>query len=488
MAAPKKNFMFAGAVFILILSIFAFVYIPMEGGRSSGNSVVFGKWNGKPIEYVQDSYFVRQMQQISEQMQSQGQEINKFSYYQIMQAAFNSSVVRLAILEQTDKAGYKVPQSLVDAQLIPFYVDSTGKYSAKIFADTPEATRTSRRNTMTEDMTAQRYIEDTFGTRDQVYGLKTSSKEIELLKLMSSPERSFTYASFSTSAYPDTEVVVYGQANAAKFVKHDLSIITVDNEATAKKVLASLAKKEITFEDAVTTYSTRNGSDASGKLTKSFRSDLNALFTDAKDLDAVLALTPGTTSQMLKTGKTFAIVRCDGAPVDADFADAATVAAVKAFMEANERGKIEDYFMAKAKAFTEDAAKNGFDAACKAAGVEKKTTTAFGINYGNANIFSPVPVETNTDLAQAPRSESFFNTAFSLKPNDVSDPILLGSNVVVLQVAEEKAADPQILEMLPMFYNYYASSWSQNTLSESFLKSKKLEDHFMQTYLKNFLD
>jgi hypothetical protein len=488
MAAPKKSFIFFGAVFIFILSVFAFVYIPMEGGKSSGNNLEFGKWNGKPIEYVQDSYFIRQMQQISEQMQSQGQEINKFSYYQIMQTAFNSAVVRLAILEQTDKAGYKVPQSLVDEQLIPYYVDSTGKYSAKIFADTPETTKTSRRNNMTEDMTAQRYIEDTFGSKDQVYGLKTSSKEIELLKTMSSPERSFTYASFETSAYPDTEVVAFGQANAAKFVKHNLSIITVDSEATAKKVLASLAKKGITFEDAVTTYSTRNGSDASGKLTKSFYNDLTVLFTDAKDLSAVIALTPGTTSQILKTGKTFAIVRCDGAPVNADFTDATTIAAVKSYMEANERGKIEDYFLAKAKSFAEDARKNGFDAACKTTGVVKESTTAFGINYGNVNIFSPVPVQTNADLAQAPKSESFFNTAFSLKANTVSDPILLGSNVVVLQLAEEKAADPQILEMLPMFYNYYASSWSQNTLSESFLKSKKLEDHFMQTYLKNFLD
>lgn len=486
--STKKNMLWFGAIFIFVLSAITFVAIPTAGGSAQSTTPVFGKWNGTPIEYVQDSYFIRQIQALSEQMQSQGQEINQYNYYQVMQSAFNSSAIRLGILEELKAAGYKVPQTLVNKNLVQYYQDENGKYSAKLYSETPETTRESRRSVMAEELTAQRYTEDFFGTRSGVYGLKTSSKETELVKTMSSPERSFAYASFATSSYPATETVAWGQANPDLFVKHSLSLITVDTEAAAKKVAASLSKNEITFEDAVTTYSTRTGTDAAGKLTDSYRKDLNTLFTDAKDLETILALQSSAISTIVKAGDAFAIVRCDAAPANPDFTDASVIAAVSSYMNTNERGKIEDYFMNKAKQFSALASAKGFDAACSESGIEKKTTTAFGINYGNANIMTPVPVETSTELATAVKSETFFEKAFKLKSGEVSEPILLGTNVVVLQVAEEKAADPQIIEMVPLFYNYYASSWAQGSLSSAFLKSEKLEDNFMATYLKYFLN
>jgi hypothetical protein len=156
-------------------------------------------------------------------------------------------------------------------------------------------------------------------------------------------------------------------------------------------------------------------------------------------------------------------------------------------MNTNERGKIEDYFIGKAKEFAALAQKNGFDAACKSSGIQKKTTTPFGINYGNAKILTQIPSDKNPELAPAVTSENFFKTVFSLKPSEVSAPVLLGTNVLVFQIAEEKAVDPQILEMIPSFYNYYAGTWSQRTLSDAFLKSKKLQNDFLTTYLKYFI-
>jgi len=486
--STKKNILWFGAVFILILSVITFVFIPTSRASGKNGTPVFGKWNGKPIEYAQGSYFNRQVQAISNQMQSQGQEVNQYSYYQIMQTAFNSSVIRLAVLDELNKVGFKIPQSSVNKNLVKYYLDSNGKYSAKQYQSTPESDRNTYRMTMTEELTAERYTDDFFGRQSGIYGLKTSSKETDLIKTMSSPERSFNYVSFATTKYPESETIAYGKANPALFIKHNLSIITVDTEAVAKKVADTLAKKKISFEDAVTTYSTRTKTDAAGKLTDSFRNDLNSLFSDAKDLETVLALKPGEISKIVKAGSTFVIVRCDAAPVDPDFTNTAVIAAVTTYMNTNERGKIEDYFMAKAKEFSGVARTSGFDAAVKAAGLEKKTTTAFGINFGNLNIMAPIPFDKYPEFESAQKSESFFKTAFGMAPTDISDPILLGSNVVVLQVAEEKAADPQILEMAPQFYGYYASSWSQQSMSAVFLKSKKLEDNFMTTYLKYFLN
>jgi len=421
-------------------------------------------------------------------MQNQGQEVNQFTYYQVMQSAFNSAVVRLGILDELKSAGYTVPNELVNKSLVNYYLDSNGKYSSTLYEQTPENTRASRRALLLEEMTAQRYISDIFGKQSGLFGLKTSVKETDFIKSMASPERSFSYVAYSTDSYPESEAASYGKTNSSKFVKYMLSAVVTDSEATAKKVAASISKKEITFEDAVTTYSNRSGTDAAGKITRSFAHELETLFTDAKELAAVTALAPGDVSAIVKAGANFAIVRCDQAPVQPDFADPAVLAAVKSYMKTNETGIIQDYYTALAKTFAEEARKSGFDAAVASNKLEKKTTSSFAINYGNSDILSPVPVETSTELSGAVNSAEFFSAAFALAPGAVSDPLLVGSYVVVLQLLEEKAADQQTLEMMPLFYGYYANSWSQDSLSSAFLKSEKLEDNFMQTYLKYFLN
>jgi parvulin-like peptidyl-prolyl isomerase len=484
----RNNVLWIGAVFILILSVVTFVYVPTSRRTFGGHSnITFGEWDGKPIEYVQDSFFVRQIQAISAQMEQQGQQVNQFSSFQIMKQAFDSTVIRFAILDDLKKVGYKVPESFVNKALVSYYLDENGKYSNKIFNDTPETTRALHRTTTSEEMTVTRFVEDMFGDKSGVYGLKAGSKEIELIKTMSGPQRSFDYVSFSTDSYPVTEVVAYGQANAKLFAKHDLSVITVDTEAAAKKVADSLAKKTISFDDAITTYSTKAGADSTGKLLKSLRYNLNELFTDAKDLETVLALKPGDVSPIVKAGKEFVIVRCNAAPVDADFNNSDAVSSVSTYMIIHEKGKIEDYFVAKAKEFAATARTSGLPAASKAAGLEVKSTAPFGVNYGNVSILTPIPVQANPELSAAPKSETFFKTAFSLAPDAISDPIVLGNDVVVLKVKEEKAADTQISEMLPLFYNYYAGSWSQETYAGTVLKDKRLKDDFMNTYLKYFL-
>jgi hypothetical protein len=481
----KRNLLFAGAVFILVLAVVSFVFIPAWGGQAGQGAITFGSWDGKPIEYVQDSFFVRQFQAISSDYERQGQELNQFTYFQAMQTAFNSAAVRLAMLDAVADADYRVPQSVIDKALLPFYQDETGRYSSKRYNETPELQRATNRALMTEELTAARYAEDVFGNQGGLYGAKRSSKENELVTQMASRSRSFHYVSFPVSAYPDSEVRAFGEANAALFVKHDLSMIIADDEPTAKRAAAAISKGDTGFADAVTAYSTRSGTDATGKLLASYRNDLNALFPEAKDLDAVLSLEQGKVSGILKTGSRFAIVRRDGEPMQPDFSSPSTLAVVRAYLMKNERGKVEDYVVSKAKEFVAKARGTGLDAAAAAEGLKKSTTGAFAINYGNSPLFAPLPVETSAELADAVRNEDFFKTAFSIKSGEISDPILLGSNVMVLSLAEEKAAES---EMAPYLLSYYAGQWNQRSFTSAIMKSEKLEDKFMETYLKNFLN
>ena len=69
-------------------------------------------------------------------------------------------------------------------------------------------------------------------------------------------------AVFSTKDYPAEEKIKFGKENAAKFNSYDMSVITVDDKATATKVAKRIQNGEITFEDAITEYSDKNFSNS----------------------------------------------------------------------------------------------------------------------------------------------------------------------------------------------------------------------------------
>ncbi len=488
MSLLKQKFLFGGAVTILLLAVVAFVFIPALGGSASGTILEFGKWNGESIEYIENSYLVRQFQYMANNLKEQGGELDQFNHYRIMRSAFSAAVLRLAILEELEAAQYHPSQALINRYLLPYYMDQNGKYSPRIFEETPEITRSQRRSLVTEELTAQRYIEDVFGTPDGDFGLKISSGETTLLGQMAGPQRSFNYVSFSTNDYPESEVLSYAQANEDLFVKHSFTLVTAESLSDIKNVEKSLSREEVSFDEAVENFSTRIGTDEKGNLSKSFRSDINTLFSDADDLAAVLALAPGEISEPVMAGKAYTLVRCDEQPVSPDFEDAAVVAAVRSYMNLNERGRIEDYFMNQAKAFAETARLQGFDNACELNELEKRSTPHFSINYGNVEILSQVPVQSHEVFSEAVQNEEFFKTAFSIPPASISDPVLLGRQILVLQASEEKAADPQLSEIIALEYDQYASSWAKKTANDVFLSSDKLEDNFMETYLEHFLN
>lgn len=486
--AIKKNALWVGAVLIFVMSAIAFVFIPSSRGFGNQKTLVFGKWNKKSIEYVQDSFFIRQIQNISEQYRSQGQELDQFAYFQVMHSAFNSTVIRYAIQDELEKVQYEVPTFLVNKNLVNYYLDSDGKYSANLYEQTPETTRVSRRKQLTEDLTVQRYISDIFGTQSGLYGIKTSGAEANFIKSMASPERSFSYVAFETSTYPDSEVARYAQENPNKFVKYPLLMISLDSEADAKRVASSISKEEITFEDAIATYSTHYGTSSDGVLTGDFAYQLETFFTDAKDLELVKSLSVNAISPIVKAGSSFAIVKKIAQEVQADLNDTEIIGSVKSYMRSNELGRIQDYHLAQAEEFVKKARESNFAQVAEDYNIAVQTTASFTINYGGSDILSTIPAETNPELASANKNEAFFKEAFTLEAGAISNPLMLDSYIVVLKLLEEKASDQDNNEMIPYFYKYYAMSWAQDSLSNEFLQSDKLEDNFIKVYLENFLN
>ena len=70
----------------------------------------------------------------------------------------------MAYAEAVKKSGYIVPDTEIDRTMLPYFYDSNGVYSAKIFHDTPDSTKIELREAITDSLTNMRFIEDLFGS------------------------------------------------------------------------------------------------------------------------------------------------------------------------------------------------------------------------------------------------------------------------------------------------------------------------------------
>lgn len=487
MTTVKKSLIFIGTVFILVLSIISFVFIPTFGGASSG-PVVFGEWDGTPVEYVQDSFFTRQIENISTNFTNSGLQINTQNLYQIMRQAYEASIIRLAILDEMKKSGYVPSDKEINKTLIQqYYSDENGNYSTALYNETPETLKISRRAMITDEIIAGKYFTDLIGNYKGLFGMKSSSKELDLIKEMRTPERSFYYVSFDASAYPDKEVENFGRENADLFATMNLSMITVDNETEAAKIHNMLASGETTFEEAVSTYSTKKRTDSDGKILQNMRKDINTLFPDAADLEAVISLGKGEISEPVRSGISYVIVRCDDSKTDADFSNPETIAVVRNYMETNERGTIEDYLTAMAQDFSAKATTDGFDKTIESLSLTKNETLPLCINYGNVDVLNSAAASSDSMLASAVYNEQFFKTAFRLERGDVSEPVILDNQVVVLTLKEESAADSEMEDTYQQAFKGNVMNWTIMAFWDTYLSSSKHKNNFDATFLNYFI-
>jgi hypothetical protein len=504
----SKTLMWVGSVIVLVFAAITFVFVPgIARGLGGGNEApVFGSYARKPISQTAEPYFQRMLQQYSEYSRQSGSSSDQT--YSIFQNAFNATVIHLAYSKAVTDSGYIVPSKKIDRELIPYYYDDAGVYSLKLFNDTPESRKIALRKNVAENLIDRRYYDDVFGTGSetidgyQLYGRKSSSKEDSFFKKMGAVERSFELAAFAISNYPVSEAEKYGRENPDLFKKYNLSVITSSTEDGAKKIKAQIDRGEVVFDDAVSEFSVKYYSGDDGKLTSSYQYQITNIVTSDDALASITALNVGDVSDVIATVNGFSIFRSDGAPVSADFSDAKIQSDIKNYMTMNVKGRIEDYYINIARDFSVAAARDGFDAACEAFGISKVDVSSFPMNYGNSEILGLVPSSSVAELSGAESNENFLRTAFSIRQNEISTPLVLGNNVVVLRLVEETnkleaVADEsdetdengaQIVTGAGSFSleQYYISQFDQMAAQRAVMKDKRLKNDFMTVFFKYY--
>ena len=483
-SSAKKILINVGSILILVLAAISFIFIPAMV-QSAGNEIPpFGYYDKKPIEYKQGSYFTNLVQMYSDQV---GSANVQNAYFDIFNSAFTGSVLNIAFSSAVEKSGYVVPAPQVDRAMLPYFYDTNGVYSPKIFNDTPDSTKIELRNAMEDNLIFQRYTEDVFGSQTEklgtytMYGLKSPSAEKNFVSMMDKNKRGFSLASFSLLDYPDTEVAKWGESNKDLFIRYDMSVISVADATTAETVLGRIKNNELVFEDAVTEYSTNYYSGTDGKLTSAYKHQLQNILTDAISLTALQNLPAGQISEVMQTQNGYAIFKNNTAPTPADMTDADTLAAVRSYMSANEKGIIEDYFLNIAKDFWTAASTSSFAEACTQFNITPVDIPPFALNYGNSPVLTSLQAADGS-MVNAEQNENFLKTIFSMKLNEISSPMVLNDNVVVLQYTQED--NTVSAENTASTFAMYSTYFDQTSVQNSIMSSDKLENNFLQVFYK----
>lgn len=476
-------FVFIGTVVILVLTIVTFILVPALAptGGSGGGKLTFGYYDGKPIDFVPGNYFAQQRDYYNQQLRSQNQDVQTAAF-QIWRAAFDATVVRQASLSQVKEAGFVAPKEIVDRRMAEYPAfQENGRFSAAKYRAMGEADRTALRAALTDEIAMERYFDD-------VQGLRTSTKEKDFVRSMASPERSFELVAFPLSSYPDSEVSSFVAANPDLFAGIELSAVSVETtEADAKKILDQVKGGKLAFEEAAKAQSKDGYAAEGGSMGRKAAFELISIIPDEAARKGVMALAAGEYSGVVKTSVGWSFFRCDQGAAPADASDAGFIAKARTYMRNFERGRMEDYLVARAASFKEKAATAGMDAAAAEFAVEKKSFGPTPLNYGDFELFRDLASFQLPELSGASTNEAFLKAAFSTPVAGIADPVVVGERVLVLKVLEQRAAEDSSSSIIDFYYPYLVSQLSERALKDSVLKSDKLDDRFIQTFIDNFM-
>lgn len=488
----KNKLLWIGSVVILVISVFTFivfgvgteVYTALFGKKLPP----FGSYNGHPIKYEQGTEFSNYVAQYVENEKQQNGSLNNFVYYRAFSQAFNTTVENMFIENAVKESGYIVPETEEDRAMVQNFSDANG-YSQKLYNQTSDEQKKELREQISKELLRYRYSRDTFGIGEtlgdeKLYGLKINDSEKDFYTQMGKEVRKFNMAVFNKENFPKKEAIKFALEHKDLFTKYNLSVLSFSTKEDAESALQQLKAGEITFDAALTLKTAKNFyRDNSGKLINNYDYQISNIVKPTDDdtaknnIAAIKALAKDAYSDVIEMRNGFSIFRGDGEAEKANF-DAAIAEAnesekdssetesansipmndIMSYMKSYEATYIDDYYTNLAKDFSSSAS-NDFINACAEYGIENVDLPAFPLNYGNSSLYTNLPSEAaftspyaNMNIAST--NENFLKTIFALKEGEISAPIVLGNNVLVLQFVQAQNNDETIDSIDTEVLNY----------------------------------
>ncbi|TXT42020.1 MAG: PpiC-type peptidyl-prolyl cis-trans isomerase [Spirochaetes bacterium] len=490
----KNPFIYGGTVVILVITVIAFVFIPsMGGGFISPTAPSFGSWDGKSITYGADSYFASQVAQINDYLRQQGLSEQNFQLYayQVWNMAFQSTAIRMAIIDTVEDSGFKVTEKGLDEAMVnneSFFVD--GSFSLEKYNSTPLSTRLSLRKTARDDLFVRRYYEDLFT-------IAPSTAEVGFVAAMAKPKRTIVYAAIPMADFPKDQVKAWAQNNADLFRSLGISRVTVtSSEDDAKKILQQVKENKLSFEDAAKSHSQDAYADKGGDAGTVFYYSFAQDFSDPTGAEKVANLPKGELSEVYKLGEgAWAFFKINAPLSSADLDKGSTLDEAMAYIQEREKGSLESWAIAKANEIISSSDPEAFKRNAAKAGYAIKNAGPFIINLGNPSFYAynqqmsllQLPYPTGSqELLAAESNEAFMTELFSLEKGKVSKPLVVDDAVVVFSIADDTPASDEDTSFVKFGYPYFHQESVDSQTRDTFLKSKKFKDEFSATFFKIF--
>lgn len=475
------------SVIILVIIVVSFIGGPLMGQFASpGEYPVFGSYRGEPIELAPGSFFRQALQDADQQLAGEsGGDRQSLQYqYQVYRQAFERTILHMAVMAEAERGGMQVSGDRVTERIatLPRFQEN-GEFSSAAYEQTPQTEIMSLRDTTEEQILYDEFL------RDVLQGFVYSSEEARFFADQGRVERRFELARFDFDEFPAENVRSFAQENDDLFRTLEISSITTGvDETTLEEVGRQYRNEEASFEELAREFSLDQFSEDGGRRGTLYSYELEQLILDQTDVESLLSAETGTVSEVIDTQDGFAIFRVERSAEPADLSDDDVIEDLRAYIEEFERGIMEEYFFEEADRLVAGARSGeSFSEAVGSAPVDIQETNFFPLNFGAVPFLPQLEISDGGSLPGAMRDEDFLRTAFSLELDEVSEPILLDDDLVVLRFLEERERDSVDIEETEEFMPFYFQQLQAEEFERVLLDPSLIEDNFNQTFQQLFM-
>ncbi|TVQ24780.1 MAG: hypothetical protein EA383_10310 [Spirochaetaceae bacterium] len=475
------------SVIILVIIVVSFIGGPLLGQFASpGEYPVFGRYRGEAIEFAPGSFFQQALRDADQQMATQfGGDRQSLQYqYQVYRQAFERTILHMAVLMESRRGGMSVSRNRVTEQLamLPRFLED-GRFSSAALDRTPQTEILSLRQTIEEQLIYDEFL------RDVLQGFVYSTEEARFFADQARLERRFDVARFGFDAFPAENVRSFADTNADLFRTVEVSSITIGVDQTAlEEIRRQYVDEEASFEELAREFSLDRYAQDGGRRGSLYSYELEQLILSQSDVEALFSADTGDVSGIIDTQDGLAVFRVDRAGEPADLSDDDVIADLRAYIEQFERAVIEDFFFDEAErlvALTRDGL--SFEEAAQTVAARVQETNFFPLNFGSLPFLPQLELAGGGRLPGAMSDEGFLRTAFSLQQDEVSDPILLNDDLVVLRLVEQRELDSVDLDEIGEFMPFYFQQLQAGSFERMLLDPAHIEDNFNQTFQRLFI-
>jgi len=478
------------SIIILVLIVITFVVGPAVTGflpQQSQQEITFGTYDGEPVSYSYNSYFYRQREQIASNWDEEVTDQNyQWQMFQIWRNAFNNTVVFMDLMQRAEKAGLAVTEERLNTYLLNNgpYINSEGNFDKDIYNSTSQAERKEIRERLHDDFIQQQVLSDVINTF-------RPAAEADFIMNMGKKEKSFNYVSYKLNEYPKDRVIDYAVQNMSLFSQIDLRMLSLNvDENEAESIYAQLESGELSFTDAVSTYSVDTFAAEGGTMGWVYFYELSRDLGSEDAAHEIFSLAPGEISNLVETDYGYAVYQASNSPQPPDLEDDETIADVRNYLVQNERNMIEDYLLTQAETLIETAADSAdddtIDSFIEAAEKSGKTvheTDPAPLNYGSSAFLKSMSEADDAGILAANASNEYvLRSLYALEPGEMTEPLVISDGIAAAVCSDTQEVPDETIERMTAFFPYYLQQVQQRSLSSLILQSDKLEDNFVNVF------